>query len=142
MIITFCGHGNISLNQNEIEKNKDFLIEIIKQFPDSEFFLGGYGYFDRLVFSLLKKIKRDFPCFKLIFISPYPDRSYNKLKTATELYDETIYPPLETIPKKYAILKRNKWMVDNCDLLVAYVKYSWGGAEKTLEYAIKKTNLL
>ena len=29
-------------------------------------------------------------------------------------------------------------MVDNCDLLIAYVKYSWGGARKTLDYAIRK----
>ena len=40
--------------------------------------------------------------------------------------------------RKTAIIKRNEWMVENCDLLIAYVKYSWGGARKTLDYAIRK----
>ena len=29
-------------------------------------------------------------------------------------------------------------MVDNSKLLIAYVKYSWGGASRTLEYAKRK----
>lgn len=138
MIITFCGHGSINIEQNEIDKIKDFLFEKIKQFPNAKFYIGGYGYFDHLVFSILRKLKKCFPNIELIFISPYLDSSYSKLQIANELYDCTLYPPLETVPKKYAILKRNEWMVDNCDLLVAYVRYYWGGARKTLDYAIRK----
>ena len=29
-------------------------------------------------------------------------------------------------------------MVDSADLVIAYVKYSWGGAAKTLEYAKRR----
>lgn len=29
-------------------------------------------------------------------------------------------------------------MIDNSDLLIAYVKYSWGGAARTLEYAKRR----
>lgn len=138
MIITFCGHGSINIDQGVADKIKDFLIEKIKQCPNAKFYLGGYGCFDHLVFSILRKLKKDFQNIELIFISPYLDSSYSKLQIANEIYDSTLYPPLETVPKKYAILKRNEWMVENCDLLVAYVKYSWGGARKTLDYAIRK----
>ncbi|MDY6367339.1 MAG: hypothetical protein SPL13_02335 [Clostridia bacterium] len=138
MIITFCGHGSINIEQSEINEIKDFLIGKIKQHPNVKFYLGGYGYFDHLVFSILRKLKKDFSNIELIFISPYLDNSYSKLQIANKIYDGTIYPPLETVPKKFAILKRNEWMVDNCDLLVAYVKYPWGGARKTLDYAIRK----
>ena len=138
LIITFCGHGNINIDQNVADKIKDFLIEKIKQYPNAKFYLGGYGGFDSLVFSILRKLKKDFPNIELVFISPYLDSSYSKLQIANEIYDSTLYPPLETVPKKFAILKRNEWMVDSCDLLIAYVKYSWGGARKTLDYAIRK----
>lgn len=52
-------------------------------------------------------------------------------------FDDTVYPDIETIPQRFAILGRNKCMVDISDFLIAYVKRS-GGAEKTLKYAQKK----
>ena len=108
MIIIFCGHGNINIEQTEIDKIKNFLVEKIKQCPDVKFYLGGYGCFDHFVFSILRKLKKDFPNIELIFISPYLDSSYSKLQIANEIYDGTLYPPLETVLKKYAILKRNE----------------------------------
>lgn len=56
----------------------------------------------------------------------------------TEEYDETVYPPLESVPKRFAISRRNEWMVQECDTIVAYVTHGWGGAAKTLEYARRK----
>lgn len=53
-------------------------------------------------------------------------------------YDETVYPPLESVPKRFAISRRNEWMVRESDIVVAYVTHSWGGAAKTLEYARRK----
>jgi hypothetical protein len=55
-----------------------------------------------------------------------------------DIYDFSIYPPIETVPRKAAIIKRNEFMVDNGDVVVAYVKHGWGGAAHTLEYAPKK----
>ena len=53
-------------------------------------------------------------------------------------YDESLYPPLENVPKRYAISKRNEFMVDNADIVIAYVVFGFGGASKTLRYAEKK----
>lgn len=55
-----------------------------------------------------------------------------------DLYDDSVYPPLENTPLRFAIVKRNQWMIDNSQLIVAYVKYSWGGATKAVTYAKKK----
>ena len=55
-----------------------------------------------------------------------------------KFYDDTIYPPLENVPKKYAIIRRNEWIVENADVVIACVKYSWGGAAKTSQYAKRK----
>ena len=54
------------------------------------------------------------------------------------MYDVTIYPPLENVPKRLAIIKRNEWMVDHADVIVAYVLHEWGGASTMLQYAVRK----
>ena len=61
-----------------------------------------------------------------------------KNKFNNDLYDGCIYPPIENTPKKYSILKRNYWIIDNCDYLIFYVIHSFGGAVKALEYAKRK----
>ena len=57
------------------------------------------------------------------FVIPYLNRDYD-----SSLYDGTTYPPLEENPKRFAITKRNEWMVEQADVVVAYVKHDWGGA--------------
>ena len=53
-------------------------------------------------------------------------------------YDSTVYPPLETVPRRFAISHRNRWMVEASDVVVAYVLHDWGGAATTLRYAKQK----
>ncbi len=138
MIITFCGHSNCLFSDEEKEKLKQLLIKEITKNPTCKFYLGGYGDFDGLCLRTLKDLKADFPKIELIFITPYLDKNYSKLEFAKYHYDDVIFPPLESVPRKFAILKRNEWMVDSVDLVIAYVKYFWGGAAKTLEYAKRK----
>ena len=138
MVITFCGHSNCLFSDEEKEKLKKLLIKEIRKNPTCKFYLGGYGDFDSLCLRTLKDLKADFPKIELIFITPYLDKSYSKLEFAKYHYDNVIFPPLESVPRKFAILKRNEWMVDSADLVIAYVKYSWGGAAKTVEYAKRK----
>ena len=54
------------------------------------------------------------------------------------VYDSIIYPPLENVPYKFAISKRNQWMVQQSDFIIAYVSTHFGGAYKTLLYAHKQ----
>ena len=138
MIITFCGHSNCLFKDDIKEQLKNiFLSKIIKN-PTCKFYLGGYGNFDRLCLRTLKELKNGFPEIDLIFITPYLDKNYSKLEFAKYHCDDVIFPPLESVPRKFAILKRNEWMVGEADLVIAYVMYSWGGAAKTLEYAKRK----
>ena len=138
MIITFCGHSNCLFSDEEKEKLKQLLIKEIRKNPTCKFYLGGYGDFDSLCLRTLRELKTDFPDIELLFITPYLDKNYSKLEFAKYHYDDVIFPPLESVPRKFAILKRNEWMVEEADLVIAYVMYSWGGAVKTLEYAKRK----
>ncbi len=138
MVITFCGHSNCLFSDEEKEILKQLLIKEIRKNPTCKFYLGGYGDFDSLCLRTLRALKNDFPDIKLVFITPYLDKNYSKLQSAKYYYDDIIFPPIESVPRKFAILKRNEWMVNSADLVIAYVKYSWGGAVKTLEYAKKR----
>ena len=44
----------------------------------------------------------------------------------------------EHIPPRFAILKRNEWMIDNADLVIAYVDHRYGGAYKSLLFAQRR----
>ena len=138
MTITFCGHSNFLFDNTVKEKLRELLLQEIRKNPACKFYLGGYGDFDSLCLNILKEMKADFPTIELLFITPYLDDNYSKLETAKLDYDGIIYPPLENVPRRFCISKRNEWMVDEADLVIAFVKYSWGGAAKTLEYAKRK----
>ncbi|MBR4979362.1 MAG: DUF1273 family protein [Clostridia bacterium] len=133
MVVTFCGHNEIS----DVENIKPHLYtEIEKLIEDGadKFYLGGYGKFDLLAAQAVCSLKKEqFPHIRSILVLPYLNREYDKA-----LYDETVYPPLEKVPLKFAISKRNEWMIDNSDAVVCYVVHSWGGAAASLNYALRK----
>lgn len=145
MIVTFCGHRNITERETVKEK---LSAEIFRLFVGAEhsntslsFYCGGYGEFDRLSEQIIEEVRRGFPtvsCEKL-FITPYITPPYKERNDIMkERFDGILYPPIENVPYRFAIIRRNEWMVDKSDLLIAYVKYSWGGAARTLEYARRK----
>ncbi|MBQ5930151.1 MAG: hypothetical protein IIX02_05095 [Clostridia bacterium] len=138
MIITFFGHSNCLFNDDIKKQLKNILLDEIIKNPTCKFYLGGYGDFDGLCLRTLRELKHDFPTIEILFITPYLDKNYSKLEFAKYYYDDVIFPPIESVPRKFAILKRNEWMVEQADLVIAYVKYSWGGAAKALEYAKRK----
>lgn len=134
MIITFCGHSKLAITEEIEQKLEIVLINILEKNYNCEFYLGQYGHFDLLCHRILLNLKNKFKTIKIIFVTPYIYGNYSKLKYIEE-FDEIIYPPLELVPPKFAIAKRNEWMVDKSDIIIAYVKHEWGGASRTLNYA-------
>ncbi len=139
MIITFCGHSNFVSTAEIKEKMIKILEEKVGDEP-SEFLLGGYGNFDSFAYGCCKEYKRTHPQVKLIFVTPYITESYqrNHLEYKKNFYDEIIYPEIEKAPPRFAISYRNKWMVEQADLVVAYVKNTYGGAYQTYRHAQRK----
>ena len=95
--------------------------------------MGGYGDFDILSATVVRELKHKYPHIRSVLVMAYLHQKYHET-----LYDETEYPPLENVPKPFAILKRNEYMVNKADAVISYVIFSFGGASKTLEYARKK----
>ena len=128
-VVTFCGHREFYGNEKEIEWLRDTIEKLILRGAD-DFLLGGYGGFDNCAATIVWELKRRHPDIRSTLVLPYLDRAVDATK-----YDGTLYPPLEKVPKRYAISKRNRYMVDEADIVVAYVNHDWGGAAETLAYA-------
>lgn len=132
MIVTFCGHGD-TIGSEPLRKWLRLTIaELIEQGANL-FYHGGYGSFDRLSAVAVWEAKNTHPNITSILALPYLDR-----KVSAEYCDFTVYPELERVPRRFAISKRNEWMVDIADTVVAYVTHDWGGAATTLSYAQRK----
>ena len=115
MIVTFCGHSQISQSE-EVEKWLYAITQNLIEQGATTFYLGGYGDFDSLVASVLRAQKKRYPQIELILVLAYLNTGRN-----TSGYDSTVYPPLETVPRRFAISHRNRWMVESANVVVAYV---------------------
>lgn len=132
MIVTFCGHREVD-NTLEVGNWLSQVIEDLIKKGAKIFYLGGYGKFDSLCKKVLMEYKIIYPDIQILLIVPYINH-----KLEIKGYDGTIYPEIENIPPRYAILKRNRWMVEKSDVVISYVINNYGGAFKTLEYSIQK----
>lgn len=127
-VCTFFGHRDTSW---EIEaKVMEALRELIVNMNVDVFYIGNQGNFDRIVLSAVKKIQAEFLHIKYYIVLAY-------LPTKSNIDEEnSLYPEgLETVPKKFAVSFRNKWLVDNSDFVVTFVNRDFGGAAKFKEYA-------
>ena len=105
----------------------------------TEFYVGNQGQFDSTVYSVLKELKANYPHIRYTVVLAYIPDEYIK-----EVYGEdTLFPDgLESVPKKYAISKRNDWMIQQSSYVVCYVHKITGGASKFKEKAEKKGLIL
>ena len=51
-------------------------------------------------------------------------------------FSDTIFPEgLEAVPPRFAISRRNEWMLKQSDFVVTYITHNWGGAAQYAEKA-------
>lgn len=131
-IVTFCGHNEAAIGE-EIWTRPYRAVEREIQNGADTFYLGGYGHFDRMAAGVVRELKKKYPHIKFVLVLAYLNR-----EVEMTYYDETTYPPLENTPPRYAISKRNEWLVAQADTVIEYVTHGWGGAAKTLRYAQRK----
>ncbi len=141
MIIGFTGHSFISSKEKVKEKVKEQICKNITNSKRITFYLGGYGEFDEICAEVCRKLKREYANIELVYVTPYitlSEQAKIKEMQILGLYDTSLYPPIESTPLRFAISKRNQWMMANVDLVIAYVSHSYGGAYKSLQAAKSK----
>lgn len=131
----FIGHRETSSELFPILRQT---IEIhISEYGVTEFIVGGYGGFDQLAARAVISLKQKYPQITLSLLTPYHPAE-RPVETPPEM-DNTYYPPgMENVPRKLAIVRANRYMVDHVDYLIAYVWHPASNARELIEYARKR----
>lgn len=136
MVCTFFGHKD---TPKEIEPTlRSTLIDLIENKNVNVFYVGNNGKFDTMVRHQLEDLSQTYPITYSVVLAYLPTEK-NKYDNLTN----TIYPEgLETVPKRFAISRRNKWMIQQSDIVVTYVNHNFGGAAQFQTIANKKKKIL
>jgi uncharacterized phage-like protein YoqJ len=134
---TFFGHRDCP---EIVKKDLKIVIEqLIMNNKVTNFFIGTDGMFDNHCLSTLTEIKKDFPHITYTVV-------LSSLPTKTSYffdYSNTILPEgIEIGHPKFAIERRNKWLINNSDYVICYVKQNFGGAYKFMELAKKHNKIV
>ena len=132
MVCTFFGHKDAP---KEIKPTlRSTLIDLIENKNVNVFYVGNNGNFDTMVRRQLEDLSQTYPITYSVVLAYLPTEK-NKYDNLTN----TIYPEgLETIPKRFAISWRNKWMMQQSGIVVTYVTRNFGGAVQFKEMAMKQ----
>ena len=122
MTVIFFGHKD---TPKEIEPTlRTTLIDLIENHNAAVFYVGNNGNFDTMVRRQLENLSQTYPITYNIVLAYIPTK-----KSEYDSFTNTLLPEgIETVPKRFAISYRNKWMVEQSDVVVTYVTHSFGGA--------------
>ena len=130
---SFIGHKNCP---REIKERLLHTIEeLITNKNVTMFYVGTQGWFDRFVYETLCELEKKHK-IKVFVVLAYLDRHLNN-----EYYDieKTIFPDeLTKTPLRFAIRKRNSFMINNSDYVICYINNPFSNAFINIEEAYKK----
>ena len=140
-VCTFAGHREV-YQANISEMLDEAISKIINTDDNFRFLVGGMGEFDGICSSAVRRAKRKYPNkeIRLELVLPYLTHELNENKLYYETsFDDVVIPiELAGVHYKSAITKRNRWMVEQSDWVIAFVYRDFGGAYTTLRYAENK----
>ena len=109
----------------------------ITELGATDFVVGTYGWFDAMAARTVKVAKKSHPEVTLTLLIPY--HPFDRPIPTPDGFDGTFYPPgMENVPKRVAIVRANRYMVDHCDYLIAYAWHPASNARELVEYARRR----
>ena len=126
----FFGHKDV------YRLDRNLLLRTIRQRilqGDDVFFVGHQGAFDREVYLCLGQLREEYLHIRICVVLAYLPTEKDE-----ELLDSMYPEGLETAHPKYAIDKRNRWMVAASHSCICYIDHTWGGAYKFVKFAQKR----
>lgn len=131
----FIGHRDTE--ETIYPKLREAVERYVLECDVTEFIVGHYGNFDRLAAKAVMEVRKQYPQITLLLLIPYHPAE-RPMKTP-EGYNGTFYPPdQERVPRKLAIVRANRYMIDHVDYLIAYAWHPGSNAQVLLEYAKKR----
>lgn len=131
----FIGHREAS--QDIVPAIEEAIEKHIVEYGVTEFIVGNYGSFDHLAANAVIRTKQRHPQITLSLLLPYhpAERPIEK----PEGFDNTYYPDgMEKVPRKLAIARANRYVVDHVDYLIAYAWHPASNARELVEYAQRR----
>ena len=106
------------------------------------FYVGNHGQFDGMVRGIMKELISEGKDVDYSVVLAYiPGQKYEF--DLPDQYADTSYPDgLENVPQRFAICKRNDWMIDNSDAVICYVVNHFGGRTHTRKKPDVRANAL
>ena len=130
LVCTFFGHRECYGLNGEVLRSA--VEDRISKGVDT-FYVGNQGQFDSMVYSYLKQLRKEYPYIQICVVLAY-------LPAKKSEYDDmadTMYPEIEGHPK-FAIERRNRWMIEVSDYCLCYINHTWGGAYKFSQLAKRR----
>lgn len=128
---TFFGHRDCP--DSIRSKLRSVLVDLIENQQADTFYVGRQGSFDALVYATLRELSAKYPHIRYAVVL---ERLSGK---STDDFTETLFPEaIENVPPRFAIDRRNNWMLQQADFVVVYVTHAWGGAAKFAKKAEKQ----
>ena len=131
---TFFGHRNAPKRTEPTLRLA--LLDLIEKKNSNLFYVGHQDNFDAMVRRQLEDLAQTYPITYKIVLAYMPGKN--------DVPDEhTVLPEgLETVPRRFAINRRNKWMLDKADIVVTYVTHPSSGAYKMKETAVNNGKMV
>ena len=130
-VCTFFGHRDCPAAVRP--KLRAVLAELIEQYGVEQFYVGRQGAFDAMVRSVLRELAEEYPGISYAVVL---ERLPGPRDEAVWDFSDTIFPEgLETVPPRFAISRRNEWMLRQADFVVTYITRPWGGAAQFADKA-------
>lgn len=128
--VTFFGHRD---TPKEIEPALRLtLIDLIENKNATVFYVGNHGNFDAMVRRQLEDLSKTYQIKYYIVLAYMPG------KNAESDEHSILAEGIESVPRRFAINYRNKWMLNKSDIVVTYVTRNFGGAWEFQELAQKQ----
>lgn len=110
----------------------------IAEYGVTEFVVGNYGGFDHMAAKTVIAAKKQHPQITLSLLIPY--HPAERPIEPPPGFDNTFYPPgMVKVPRRLAIVRANRYMVDRVDYLIAYAWHPASSARELVEYAEKRS---
>lgn len=131
----FFGHRDTP--ESASYKLQQWVEIMITQLQVRDFLVGNNGSFDAMAARTVRSWQKTHSQIGLHLVLAYlPDPGSNLTSLTQTGFDSLLFPEgLETVPKRFAICHRNRWMARQADYLITYVNHSYGGAYQALTYA-------
>ena len=132
MCCTFFGHKNtFGIEKNDL---KTAIVELIERQGVRKFYVGNNGRFDCLVQNALCELSNTYPDIEYYIVLAYISEQAMSGHQHTTIYPEG----LEFCPLKYAISKRNEWMINHSKYVITYMQKTDTNCYKWVEKARRK----